>query len=107
MIVGRGLAEFGAHVDGGPIGPVRHDGGFEDVAGSVVCVSGDVGVVLDPSAGQPNVDGASVDGSVDQQQRAVDGDALRAVDGVGVAELDGGAHIVVWEDARSRQCRSR
>src|SRR4051812_9178309 len=80
--------EFGADLDGGGVGPVGVDGGVEDVAAGVVGVDGDVDVVALGAAGHADVQGSAVDGPVDDEQAVVDGGALGAVHGLGVAKLN-------------------
>lgn len=59
-----------------------------------VGVEHDVGVVLDPAAGEHRVEHLAVLGAGDDAVDDVGGDALSGVDGGGVAELDVLAHVV-------------
>lgn len=86
---------------GGLVDPVLGEGLGEDAERILVIFRSYVGVIGVSAAGHGRIEAAAVDGTVDEEEGVVDGAALRAVDGVGVAEFEVFSGVVGGEADRA------
>ena len=90
----RGWWAIEAEGGGGLVDPGASDCLGHDLGGAAVVVEDDEGFVGGASAGERDVDAASVGGTVEVEEGAVDGAALGGVAGLGVGQLDVGGDVV-------------